>query len=322
METSKGAKRVSVVIPVYNNAESLHELANRLLESISALSGIDFEVIFIDDGSIDSSIHKLSEIVEHSSKNVNFSVIELEGNFGQLGALFAGYTHCSGDAVITMSADLQDPPELILELIKNWLSGKKLVIGLRAERSDSQISRFTSRAAYWILKSRHKNIPLGGFDFYLMSAEIKNYLLSMSGRFRFIPTELMRLEPQIAFVDYHRKARKHGKSGYSLIDRWQIFLTALVDTSYKWIQLFTLTGLSLALAGMLLMSSLIYGYLNDSAPFQGFTLITCLILLSAGLQIIILSLIGEYVWRTYDIARNKPLFVIRSIINSDINKNI
>ncbi len=320
MKSSKDIKWVSIVIPVYNNAESLNELAIRIRESIRTLSGIGFEIIFIDDGSIDLSLSILSEIIKHPSKNVRFSVIELEGNFGQLGALFAGYTHCSGDAVITMSADLQDPPELIVELVENWLGGKKLVIGLRAERSDSLLSKFTSRVAYWILRSRNKSIPLGGFDFYLMSMEIKDYLLSMNGRFRFVPAELMQLEPQTTFVNYHRKARKHGKSGYSLIDRWQIFLTALIDTSYKWIQFFTLTGLSLAFAGMLLMSSLVYGYFNNSSPFQGFTLITCLILMSAGLQIVILSLIGEYVWRTYDIARNKPLFVIRTINNTDIKR--
>ena len=139
----------------------------------------------------------------------------------------------------------------------------------------------------------------------------------MNGRFRFIPTDLMRLEPKTTFVNYHRKARKHGKSGYSFKDRSQVFLTALLDTSYKWIQLFTLTGLGLAFAGMLLMCSLIYGYFSNAVPFQGFTLITCLILLSAGLQIVILSLIGEYVWRTYDIARNKPLFVTRSVTKSN-----
>ena len=317
MISSQNVNQISVVIPVFNNAESLHELADRLIKSTLTLSNVHFEIIFIDDGSSDLSLNILTEIVKMSSKNIDFIIIELEGNFGQLGALFAGYTHSSGDAVITMSADLQDPPELILELVTNWLSGQKLVIGLRAERSDSRISRFTSRAAYGVLKSRYKNIPPGGFDFYLMSKEIKNYLLNMNGRFRFIPTDLMRLEPKTTFVNYHRKARKHGKSGYSFKDRSQVFLTALLDTSYKWIQLFTLTGLGLAFAGMLLMCSLIYGYFSNAVPFQGFTLITCLILLSAGLQIVILSLIGEYVWRTYDIARNKPLFVTRSVTKSN-----
>ena len=313
MKSSDDLRHVSVVIPVYNNSGTLIELQARISESVSEIEGVEFEIIYVNDGSSDSSNEILSNFVGINNPNHSCTVIELEGNFGQLGALFAGYESCNGEAIITMSADLQDPPEIIKNLVIDWQQGNDLVIGIRSQRTDSLISRLTSRFAYWVISSKHKEIPRGGFDVYLMTKEILSYLLRMNGRFRFIPTDLMRIKPQTSYVGYHRAARKHGVSGYSLVDRWQIFLTAMIDTSYRWIQIFSLVGVFFAAAGMVLMASLIYGYINNSTPFQGFTLITCLILVSAGLQILILSLIGEYMWRTYDMARNKPLYILKSI---------
>ena len=313
MIRSSKTRRVSIIIPVHNNSHDLQELAERIVTSVKFFSDLKFEIVFVNDGSYDNSLEQLLRMKNFFSTNEEIKIIDLEGNFGQLGALIAGYSEATGEAIITMSADLQDPPETIVDLINGWLEGNSLVVGVRAERSDSLLSRITSKIAYSILISKNDRIPQGGFDFYLMSREIMNYLLGMNGRFRFLPTDLMRLSPKTLHVNYHRHARKSGKSGYSILGRWQIFLTAIVDTSYRWIQLFSLAGLVLSVGGFGLMSSVIYGYFNNRAPFQGFTLIICLILISSGLQLIILSLVGEYAWRTYDIARKKPLFVVRAI---------
>jgi glycosyltransferase involved in cell wall biosynthesis len=305
-------RRVSIVIPVYNNAATLNELISRLIVSISSFRDIEFEILIINDGSSDNSLDLMLELSRKNTDIASFKIIDLEGNFGQLGALFAGYENASGDAVISMSADLQDPPEVVSQFLQKWLNNFDLVIGVRAERSDSLLWRLSSKIAYQIITSKHKKMPRGGFDYYLMSRNILNYILEMHGRYRFLPTDLLQIDPSTSYVNYHRPARVHGKSGYSLYDRMQVFLTAMIDTSYKWIQLFSLVGVIFSTCGVILMSTVIYGYLNNDVPFQGFTLIICLILISSGLQFIILSLIGEYVWRTYDIARNKPLYLIRS----------
>jgi len=310
---------VSIIIPVYNNAGTLDELISRLIVSICQIRNIQFEILFVNDGSSDNSLELMLDLSQKNMEFADFKVIDLEGNFGQLGALFAGYQNASGEAVISMSADLQDPPEVIPHLLAKWLSKFDLVIGVRAERSDSLLWRLSSKIAYQIITSRHKKMPRGGFDYYLMSRSILNYILEMHGRYRFLPTDLLQIDPSTAYVNYHRPARVQGKSGYSLFDRLQVFLTAMVDTSYKWIQFFSLVGIFFSTCGVLLMSTVIYGYLNNDVPFQGFTLIICLILISSGLQFIILSLIGEYVWRTYDIARNKPLFVIRNQRHFQLN---
>ncbi len=305
-------RRVSIVIPVYNNAETLNELFSRLIVSISTFRSIQFEILVINDGSSDNSLEVMLDLSRKNMEFASFKIIDLEGNFGQLGALFAGYQNASGDAVISMSADLQDPPEVISHLLEKWLNEFDLVIGVRAERSDSLLWRLSSKFAYRIITSKHKKMPRGGFDYYLMSRSILNYVLVMNGRYRFLPTDLLQIDPSTAYVNYHRPARVQGKSGYSLYDRMQVFLTAMIDTSYKWIQFFSIVGICFSTFGVLLMSTVIYGYLNNDVPFQGFTLIICLILISSGLQFIILALIGEYVWRTYDISRNKPLYVIRN----------
>jgi glycosyltransferase involved in cell wall biosynthesis len=305
-------RRVSIVIPVFNNEPTLHSLYSGILNEVEKFGDIEFELVFVNDGSSDASLQSLLDLSRGPRKSVSIKVIDLEGNFGQLGALFAGYKSLTGDAIISMSADLQDPPLVISEFVDKWIAGHDLVIGVRAERTDSLSWRASSRVAYWFISSRNNRIPKGGFDYYLMSKGILDYILGMNGRFRFLPTDLMRLNPKTAFVDYHRQSREVGKSGYSLLSRWQVFLTAMVDTSYRWIQFFSLIGLAFASSGVFLISSVVYGYLTKESPFEGFTLIVCLILISSGIQMILLSLIGEYVWRSYDMQRNKPLYLIRS----------
>lgn len=321
MTVKNDNRRVSIVIPVFNNEHTLRILFKRLMSSIEIFQNMEFELIFINDGSTDASKRVLENLIEQALPNTTLTVIDLEGNFGQLAALFAGYRNVTGEAVITLSADLQDPPELLKQFIQKWVDGIDLVIGLRAERSDSRIWRVTSKVAYWFISTKHTNIPKGGYDYYLMTREILDYILGMKGRFRFLPTDLARLKPRVYYLNYHRPARAQGKSGYSLLDRWQIFLTAVIDTSYRWIQLFSLLGLCFSLCGIFLMSTVIYGYFSNSSPFQGFTLIVCLILISSGLQLLTLSFIGEYVWRSYDIARNKPLYLIRSVEHFSSKQN-
>lgn len=305
-------RRVSIVIPVFNNEPTLTFLYSGILNEVEKFENLEFELVFVNDGSSDASLESLLHLSREPRNSVSIKVIDLDGNFGQLGALFAGYKSLTGDAIISMSADLQDPPEVISEFLSKWIAGHDLVIGVRAKRTDSLSWRVSSRVAYWFISTRNNRIPKGGFDYYLMSKRILDYILGMNGRFRFLPTDLMRLSPKTALVDYHRQSRESGKSGYSLLSRWQIFLTAMVDTSYRWIQLFSLIGMAFASSGVLLISSVVYGYLTNESPFEGFTLIVCLILISSGIQIILLSLIGEYVWRSYDMQRNKPLYLIRS----------
>ena len=305
-------RRVSIVIPVFNNESTLPSLYSGIMKEVEKFENLEFELVFVNDGSSDTSLQLLLDLSRKPRNSVIIKVIDLEGNFGQLGALFAGYKSLTGDAIISMSADLQDPPAVISEFVNKWTAGHDLVIGVRAERTDSLSWRVSSRVAYWFISSRNNRIPKGGFDYYLMSNGILDYILEMNGRFRFLPTDLMRLTPKTAFVDYHRQSREAGKSGYSLLSRWQIFLTAMVDTSYRWIQLFSLIGLAFASSGIFLISSVVYGYVTKQSPFEGFTLIVCLILISSGIQMILLSLIGEYVWRSYDMQRNKPLYLIRN----------
>lgn len=306
-------RRVSIVIPVFNNEPTLSALFAGIMNEVEKFENLEFELVIVNDGSTDMSLETILDLSSVPRNSVSFKVIDLEGNFGQLGALFAGYQSLNGDAIISMSADLQDPPEVISDFVNKWIAGHDLVVGVRAERTDSLLWRVTSKIAYWFISSRNNRIPKGGFDYYLMSKGILDYILGMNGRFRFLPTDLMRLTPKTALVDYHRQSRDAGKSGYSLLGRWQIFLTAMIDTSYRWIQLFSLIGLLFASSGVLLISSVVYGYLTKASPFEGFTLIVCLILISSGIQMILLSLIGEYVWRSYDMQRNKPLYRIRSI---------
>ena len=308
---------ISIVIPVYNNADMIEELVDRLYKTVQQAKFRKFEIIFVNDGSNDKSIERMKKSKSYyTNTNVKFRILDLTRNFGQLAALMAGYNESSGDYIISMSADLQDPPEFILELLSQISINKKLdlVIGIRVERCDPLITRITSKIAYKFLERRHTGFPKGGFDYFLMSKRVKNEILNMRGRFRFFQGEIMSLGLVFKQIPYSRQSRKSGKSGYRFSDRLDVFVTSMIDSSYRLIQFSIKIGFLIIFTGLIFLFLTSISYLRHKTPFSGFTTLISSILILGGLQIAIVSLIGEYVWRNYDILRNKPLYIIKDEI--------
>ena len=300
--------KVSIVIPVFNNAESICILFDRITRQLGASELSSLEIIFIDDGSTDDSWKLISEIKADNPHTV--VGLKLSRNFGQLAAMIAGWELATGDALINISADLQDPPEMIGVLIEEWISGSDLVIGIRKNRNDKFTSRLTSSIANRIVKRSYPDMPDTWFDFTLMSRRVLDVVISMEGRFRFSQGDMLYAGFKKSFVPYTRAERPFGKSGYNFWKRLKNFTDTVLDSSYLLIQFFIRLGLIFSLSSILYATWIVIARFFDLIPSSGWAPIMIVVLVSSGIIMIMLGIIAEYLWRIYDSTRNKPVYVI------------
>jgi glycosyltransferase involved in cell wall biosynthesis len=302
---------VSIVLPIYNNAESLPILISEIKNEMSLnFPQLSFEVVLVDDGSTDMSWNVISSYSEETS----IVGIKLSRNFGQLGAMKAGYSNATGRCLISMSADLQDPTTLITGMIESWQAGYELVLCERLSREDKKFIKLTSKIAYYLLSRELSEIPRGGFDVFLFSAALRDDILSLKGRYNFLQGDLLFFGYKFEVIKYHRQKRPYGKSGYTFKKRFKNFQDALLDSNYTLIDFFFKVGSFISFAGFALGLIIFIGKILGKAPFNGFTLIACSILFIGGIQIMLTGLIGQYIARIYDSSRGKPAFHIERIL--------
>lgn len=300
---------VSVVIPVYQNRESLAELVYALFKvHAEQASDIDLSVIFVDDGSTDGSWDVLTGL--HRKHPARVNLIKLSRNFGQVNAILAGYAHATSDAVITMSADLQDPPELLVQMIRKWRAGSDLVIAHRAQRDDDLASRLFSRTAYSVARRAHPEMPSGGFDCMLLSRKALDILLSFPSRHRFLQGDILWLGLPTSFIPYARRARPHGRSTWSFGRKLKYFTDLLLDSSFVPIQLMSRLGFLVAFLGILYAAVIVVARIANETPWPGWAPIMITLLIVGGLIMVMLGVIGEYLWRIYDDIKGRPRYVV------------
>ena len=306
-------KLISIVIPVYRNAGSLIPTYDEIFQLFSEkLSGsYTFELIFINDGSDDNSLIELKEI--HSTDK-RVKLINLSKNFGQAAATLAGYSLAKGDAVITISADLQDPISLMEKMVRQLESGNDVVICYREGRDDGFLSSLFSKIAYGFVKFSVPNLPIGGFDYYLLSRRAIDSFSSFGIKSRFFQGDILWMGYPTAMIPYFRKKRLHGKSQYNFSKKFKTFLDIFLDSSYLPIRLISSVGAVIALMGFFFSGSTILTWYLNKTPFNGWAPIIISILIVGGLNILMLGVIGEYIWRIYDEVKKKPSFIIDSII--------
>lgn len=302
-------KLVSVVIPVFRNAESLPELYRELIDvAAQRFPTCGLEIVFVDDGSDDDSWSVICSLREADRKRV--SAHRLTRNFGQLSAMVAGYRLAWGDAVISISADLQDPTALIGDMVDRWLAGDEIVIAHRAGRTDGKIAATTSRFAYWYARKWTPTIPEGGFDYFLMNRRALDLVLQFKGRFRFLQGDLLWLGLPTSFIPYVRRERPYGESNRKMMNRFNAFTELVIDSSYGPIKAMSRLGFVVAVLGFVWLITILIAYFVGGTPFNGWAPIMVTLLLLGGFIMIMLGIVGEYLWRIHDQIRERPMHVV------------
>lgn len=306
------ACRYSVVVPIYNEVQILPELVRRLCEVMKGLAE-PYEVIFVNDGSHDGSLERLREF---SSSDPHIRVIDLSRNFGHQAALYAGMRRASGEAVILMDGDLQDPPEILPQLIDRWRQRYEVVYAVRQKRKENIGKRFLYAAYYRILKAlAYVSIPVDAGDFCLMDRRVVTILCTMPERNKF----LRGLRSWVGFrqtsIAYERDARYAGKTKYSLSKLFKLALDGVIAYSYIPLRVSYVLGIAVSLVGFVLAAVYFTQrlFLAGQIP-QGFTTIAILVLFLGGVQLLSLGLVGEYVGRIYDEVKRRPEYLEREII--------
>jgi len=301
--------KISFVVAVYHNEGAISKTHEKI-QSVFAreLTEDDYEIIFVDDGSKDGS---LREILNLKEQDTRIKAITFTRNFGQMAAMLAGFREASGDAIINISADLQDPVELIPQMVGKWQGGSEIVICYRTDRADTLLAKLFSRLAYGVLRMSLPQIPPGGFDFVLMDRKVMDSFNAIDVRHRFFQGDLLWTGYRTSFIPYARLKRTIGTSQYNFGKKLKNFLDAVLDASYLPIRFISLVGVITSALGVLYSLSIVFSWLRGETPFSGWAPIMIAILLVGGLIMVMLGVIGEYVWRINEEVRKRPNYVVR-----------
>ncbi|HEV2420434.1 MAG TPA: glycosyltransferase family 2 protein [Candidatus Acidoferrales bacterium] len=301
---------LSVVVPCLNEQEVICD-THRRLTAVLEQASLAFEVIYVDDGSADETADLLREIQIHDPR---VRIVRFSRNFGHQIAITAGLEHASGDAVAIIDADLQDPPEVILEFFRKWMDGYDVVYGVRSERDgETAFKLWTAKAFYRVIgKLSDTPIPLDTGDFRLMDRRVVEALLSMPERDRFVRGMVSWLGFSQFAVPYRRAARAAGATKFSLFKMLRFAADGIVSFSISPLRVATWIGFAASgLAVMGIVLALVEQWFGVTGLVKGWTSTFIAVLFMGGVQLICLGIIGEYVGRVYGESKRRPLYVVR-----------
>lgn len=312
-ERTKDRPLLSVVIPVYNNAPCLEELASRLERTLSTPPFEPYEVIFVNDGSADESLEILRRL---SRRDQQIKVINLSRNFGHQQAITAGFDVARGDAVLVMDGDLQDPPEVIPQFVQKWREGYDVVYGTRISQSgEPPLKRWASKAFYRLLKRLSStDIALDAGDFRLLSRRAVQTINQMRERSRFVRGMVSWIGLPQASLPYHRAARWSGESQYSLRRRLRLALDGIVAFSDIPLRVATWLGFAGAAVCLAYLAFALFVKLVWGVAAPGWVSIIAVIVFIGSIQLIVLGVMGEYMGRIYEELKGRPLYVVQDRI--------
>ena len=302
--------KITVITPCYFNELNIPDYANRMIENEKIFpTDVTFEYLLIDDGSKDGTWNEMVKFQILYPEKVK--IIKLVRNFGSTNAVFSSLPYSTGDCNVVISADLQDPPELILKMYENWQKGFKLVLANRTNREEPFLQKFVSNTTHKLVqKFGLKNLPDGGFDMNLFDVEIKDILIKMDEKNTFFPFLLMWLGYEFVSIPYVRRKRELGTSTYTLSKKIKAFVDSFVAFSFFPIRLISVLGLILGILafiyGLIVILGKVFGFVDST----GWSSMMVVILFVSSFQMIALGIIGEYVWRGLEASRNRPSYLI------------
>ena len=299
--------KLSIIVPVYWNSDTLMLLYQDMKEKI--LHKLEeYEIVFVDDGSGDNSWEIMNQI---RGMDENVRLVRLSRNFGEHAAILAGLSVCTGDCAVTKQADLQEDSELILQLYEKWKEGNKVVLAVRAERDEGAVKKFFANLYYTLMRKLVvKDMPKGGFDCYLLDRQVIEVLLMLDEKNSALTLQVLWVGFKSDRVYFHRKNREIGKSRWTLSKKVKLVVDSMMSFSYFPVRFMSFLGSAYAIAAVVWGIVLVAQKLSGVEDMPGWTSLMVLMLFSFGVVMVMLGLLGEYIWRALDASRNRPPFLI------------
>ncbi len=305
--------KLSIIIPCYFNEKNIPVTAKELIDNEKHFPDeLNFEYILVDDGSGDNTLKEILAFKNAYPEKV--IAIKLAGNVGSYNAVVAGMEHATGDCTVVIAADLQDPPELMIDMYEYWKQGFKLVIGNRKDRQESASQKFLSNTFHWIMKKiALKNIPDGGFDYVLFDRQIREKLLTMMEHNSNVFYLMTWMGYNYVNIPYNRKKREIGNSKWTVQKKIKLLIDSILSFSFFPIRAISVTGIILGIIAFLYGVYLIILRMLGNIEVEGWTALMVVLLFVSSFQMIGLGILGEYIWRGLDASRKRPLYVVEEV---------
>jgi glycosyltransferase involved in cell wall biosynthesis len=310
---------LSVVVPAYNEADGLDVFHRRLLRALAGLAS--WEVVYVNDGSTDDTL-SVMEALHRTDDRV--AVVNLSRNFGKEIAVTAGLDHAAGDAVVVIDADLQDPPEVIPDLVRNWRDGFDMVYAKRRSRAgDSWLKRGTSWIFYRLMQSMGDlRLPEDTGDFRLLSRRAVDAVRQFREQHRFMKGLFAWIGYPTTYVLYDREARRFGVSKWSYWKLWNLAWDGITSFTVMPLRLATYVGLAVALLAVMYAAEVIVKTLVIGNQVAGYPSLMTVVLFMGGVQLMFLGVIGEYLGRVLDETKQRPLYLVERYVPSAVKVSV
>lgn len=300
--------KLSIIIPVYYNQENLETLYADIKKKVIDTIEYEYELVLVNDGSKDDSYEIMKNLAE---KDANIKIISLSRNFGSHAAILCGLNKCTGDCAVIKAADLQEPTELILDMVDRWKKGFNVVLAVREGREESRRQTLFANMYYnMVRKTALPEMPKGGFDVYLLDRKVINVLMELDERNSALTGQILWSGFKTDQVYYTRLAREVGTSRWTLKKKLRLVTDTLFSFSTLPIKTVTLVG-TFSFVGSLLWALYVLTFkLLGLINVSGWTTLFIFQLFSFGVLMMTLGILGEYLWRTFDSSRNRPPYII------------
>ena len=308
MEKVRKLNKLSIVIPVYFNEENLYPLYDSLKNEIFDKTDYFCEVLMVNDGSLDRSWEIIEEL---SAKDTRIKGIKLSRNFGSHAAILCGLSNSTGDCAVVKAADLQEPTEMIIEMVKEWEQGNNVVLAVREGREESASKIAFSNLYYSIVRRfALDNMPKTGFDVYLVDRKVIDVLERLDERNSALTCQILWSGFKTKEIRYTRKARTAGKSRWTLHKKIKLVMDTLFSFSSVPITIVSTVGVCSFLGAFIWGLIVLILRLMNVIEVEGWTTLFIFNLGSFGITMFTLGILGEYLWRTFDASRNRPPYIV------------
>lgn len=310
--------KISIVIPVYYNQDNLIPLYEDIKKKIIDVIDYDYELVMVNDGSQDQSYQVMKQLAQ---KDSNIKIVSLSRNFGSHAAILCGLEKCTGDCAIVKAADLQEPTELVLEMVDSWCKGNNVVLAVREGREESRSQTAFANLYYWIVrKTSLPTMPQGGFDVYLLDRKVIKVLLALDERNSALTGQILWSGFKTDIVYYHRLAREIGTSRWTLKKKIRLVMDTLFSFSTLPVTLVEAIG-GISFIGALIWAIVVLVCkLCGIIIVSGWTTLFIFNLFSFGVIMLTLGILGEYLWRAFDASRNRPPYIVENEYKKSENK--